>query len=158
MKRNWVYAVLVIATSCVAGMLPLHAQAAQCSLSSVAGNWAYTYSGTVFTTAGPLPAASVGHFKLDRSGNLSGGQTFNLAGQAEAEDIVGNLTLNGDCTGTATVQVFLNAQLQRTSTLAVIFDTNENHTRAIFQSVVLPDATQLPTVITFDASRLSTQN
>ena len=155
MKHNLVRAGLVIASFWIAGMLPLQAQ---CSLGSVAGNWAYTYTGTIFTNAGPLPAAAVGHFKLDRSGNINGGQTFTLAGQTEAEDISGTLTVNSDCTGTATVQVFVNAQLQRTTALAVVFDNNANHTRAIFQSVVLPDNTNLPVVVTFDGSRISTRN
>ena len=155
MKHNLVRAGLVIAGFCVAGMLPLQAQ---CSPGSVAGNWAYTYTGTIFTNAGPLLAASVGHFKLDRSGNINGGQTFTMAGQTEAEDINGNLTINDNCTGTATVRVFVNGQLQRTSTLVVAFDNNANHTRAIFQSVVLPDGTQLPVVVTFDGSRVFTRN
>jgi hypothetical protein len=155
MKYNLVRAWLLIATFCFAGMLPLEAQ---CSPASVAGNWAYTYTGTIFTNAGPLPAASVGHFKLDRSGNINGGQTFTLAGQTEAEDIRGNLTVNGDCTGTATVEVFVNGQSQRTTTLAVIFDNNANHTRAIFQSVVLPNGIHLPVVVTFDGSRIATRD
>jgi len=155
MKNILVRFGLVIAILCSASTLPLHAQ---CSQASVAGRWAYTYTGTIRTNAGALPAASVGHFKLDRSGNLSGGQTFTLAGQTDAEDINGTVTVNADCTGTATVQVLLNGQLQRTSTLAVIFDKNANHTRAIFDSVVLPDGTHLPVVITFDGSRIVTRN
>ena len=57
-----------------ASLVPLRAQAAQCSTASTAGKWAYTYTGTIFTTTGALPAASVGHFKQDAQGNLSGGQ------------------------------------------------------------------------------------
>lgn len=157
MKRNWVHALLVIASFCIASMLPLQAQAAQCSQAAAAGNWAFTYTGTVFAPTG-LPAAAVGHFKQSRTGNVTGSETFTLAGVAEQEDITGTLTVNTDCTGTATIQVFLDSQLQRTSVLAVVYDSEFTHARAIFQSVTLPDGSNLPVVITLDASRVSTQN
>ena len=157
MRHNLVHSGLVIAILCVAGMLPLQARAAQCSQASAAGNWAFTYTGTVFAPTG-LPAAAVGHFKQGHMGNVTGSETFTLAGIAEQEDITGTLTVNTDCTGTATIQVFLDGQLQRTSVRAVAYDSELTHARAIFQSVTLPNGTNLPVVITLDASRVSTQN
>lgn len=157
MKRNWVHVVLVIATSCVAGMLPLQAKAAQCSLSSVAGNWSYTYNGTVFVPQ-PLPVASVGSAHLDAQGNLKGTQTHTLAGQTEVEDVSGTYTVNKNCTGTLSVSVYLNGQLLRTATLNVSYDSNINHGRMIFTSLTLPDGTVLPAVITMDASRVFSSN
>ena len=100
----------------------------------------------------------MGHFKQDRAGNVTGRETFSLAGGAEQEDISGTVTVNPDCTGTATVQIFLNGQLQRTSVLAVAYDSDLNHGRAIFQSVTLPDGSNLPVVITFDANRVFSSN
>jgi hypothetical protein len=38
--------------------------------------------------------------------------------------------------------------------LAVVYDNNMNHARAIFQSVVLPDNTNIPVVITSDNTRV----
>ena len=98
MKRNFVYAGLVLATICIASLLPLQAHAAQCSQAAVAGSWAYTYNGTVFVP-NPLPVAVVGHAHLDSSGNLAGSQTHTLAGQTEVEDLSGTYTVNKDCTG-----------------------------------------------------------
>jgi hypothetical protein len=157
MKSKMTLAGLVIAMLCITSMLPLQAQAGQCSQASIAGNWDFTYSGTAFAS-NALPAAAVGHFKQDRAGNVTGSETFSLAGGTEQENISGTVTVSPDCTGTATVQVFLNGQLQRTSVLAVAYDSDLNHGRAIFQSVTLPDGSNLPVVITFDANRVFSTN
>jgi len=157
MKRSFVYAGLLLATICIANLLPLQAHAAQCSQASVAGNWAYTYNGTVFVP-NPLPVAAVGRAHLDSSGNVAGTQTHTLAGQTEVEDISGTYTVNKDCTGTMTISVSLNGQLLRTAILNVAYDSDENHARMIFTSLVLSDGTNLPAVITVDVSRVATKN
>jgi hypothetical protein len=123
----------------------------------VAGNWAYTYNGSVFVP-NPLPVAAVGHAHLASNGNVAGSQTHTLAGQTEAEDISGTYTVNQDCTGSMTVNVSLNGQLLRTATLNVAYDTDVNHARMIFTSVTLADGTNLPAVITADVSRVTTKD
>src|ERR1700751_4513282 len=119
-------------TTCLAfafsvALAPLQAEASHCSTAASAGKWAYTYTGTVFTQNGPLPAASVGHFSQDLAGNLTGSQTRSVAGSFGVEDISGTVSVNKDCTGTATISVFVNGQLQRTAVLAVAFYSNMNH-------------------------------
>lgn len=128
--------------------------AAHCSTAAQAGNWAYTYTGTIFTPSGPLPAAAVGHFSEDATGNLTGSQSRSVAGSSGIEDISGTASINKDCTGTATIGVFVNGVLQRTAVLALAVDSNMNHARSIFQSVTLPDGTNLPVVITIDYTRV----
>jgi len=157
MKRSFVYAGLLLATICIANLLPLQAHAAQCSQASVAGNWAYTYNGTVFVP-NPLPVAAVGHAHLDSSGNVAGTQTHTLAGQTEVEDISGTYTVNKDCTGSMTINVSVNGQLLRIATLNVAYDTDVNHARMVFTSLTLADGTNLPAVITADVSRMATKN
>jgi hypothetical protein len=152
MKRYTVYAGLVLSTICIASLLPLQA-GAQCSQASVAGNWAYTYTGTVFVP-NPLPVAAVGRAHVDTTGNETGKQTHTLAGQTEAEDTSGNFTVNKDCTGSATINVYLNGQLLRTSTLSVVYDSGITHARMLFTSLALPDGTVLPAVITLDSDRV----
>jgi len=49
---------------------------------------------------------------------------------------------------------FVNGQLQRTAVLAIAFDSNMNHGRGIFESLVLPDGTNVPVVITSDNTRV----
>ena len=135
-------------------LAPLQAETARCSTATAAGKWAYTYTGTIFTANGPLPAASVGHFSQDAAGNLTGSQTRSVAGSSGVEDISGTVSVNRDCTATATISVFVNGQLQRTAVLAIAFDNNMNHGRAIFQSLVLPDGTNVPVVLTSDNTRV----
>jgi len=139
-------------------LVPLQAEASHCSTAAAAGRWAYTYTGTIFTQNGPLPAASVGHFVQDAAGNVSGSQARSVAGNSGVEDISGTVTVNKDCTATATINVFVNGQLQRTAVLAAVYDNNMNSSRAIFQSVTLPDGTNLPVVITIDYTRLFPKN
>src|SRR5215831_9484632 len=154
MKTNVLRSLLVLGMVLTATLLPFQANAAQCSTASTAGNWAYTYSGTIFTANGPLPAASVGHFHQDLSGNITGSQTRSVAGQSGLEDISGKVSVNPNCTASATIEVFVGGVLQRTTTLALVYDSNGSHVRMIFQSVTLPDGTNVPVVITIDGNRL----
>jgi hypothetical protein len=140
----------------MAGMLPLQAQAAKCSLSSTAGNWSYTYNGTVYVPDAALIAA-VGHYHQDAQGNVTGSQTHTLAGQTEVEDIVATTTVNSDCTGSATINVYLQGTLLRTTTVNLAFDSDVKHIRMIFTSLTLSDGTVLPVVATLDGNRVTTK-
>jgi hypothetical protein len=121
----------------------------------VAGSWAYTYTGTIFTPNGPLPAASVGHFTLNSAGDVTGSQARTVAGQSGVEDISGTVSVDRDCTASATINVSVGGQLQRTAVLALVFDSNGKHVRMIFQSLTLPDSTNVPVVITIDGNKVS---
>jgi hypothetical protein len=133
------------------------AKASRCSIAAAAGKWDYTYTGTVLTSSGPLPVAAVGHYIVDSAGHLAGSQVRSVSGDSGTEDISGSATVNRDCTATATIAVFLNGELQRTAVLAVTYDSNMNHARGIFQSLTLPDGTNVPVVITSDNSRMFTR-
>lgn len=153
----------VLLTTCLAllfsvAVAPLQAEASHCSTAAAAGRWAYTYTGTIFTPNGPLLAASVGHFSADSAGNVIGSQARSVAGNSGVEDISGLVSVNKDCTGTAAVDVLINGQLQRTAVLALVYDNNMNHARGIFQSLTLPDGTNVPVVITADFTRLFPRN
>jgi hypothetical protein len=145
---------LLLGMVAVAALVPLQAQAALCSTAGVAGNWGYTYTGTIFTTSGPLPLASVGHFRQNPWGSLSGSQTRSVAGQAGVEDISGTISVNGDCTASATINVSVNGQVVRTAVIALLYDGGANHVRGIFESLTLPDGTNVPVVITIEGSRV----
>jgi len=146
--------IAVVLAAVVLGLVPVPAEASHCSTAAMAGSWGYTYVGTVFTPAGPLPAASVGHFKQDAAGNITGSQVRSVAGNAGVEDIAGSITVNQDCTATATINVFVSGELQRTAAIALVYDTNGNHARMIFESLKLPDGTNVPVVLTIDANRM----
>jgi hypothetical protein len=157
MKRIRV-SVLLWSAALMAGLLPLPASASHCTIAGVAGDWAYTYTGTIFAPNGALPAASVGHFHTDVAGNLNGGQTRTVAGASGLEDITGTVAVNHDCTATATIEVLVNGQLQRTAVLALIYDRNQNHIRGIFQSLTTFNGTAVPVVLTIDAARLFSEH
>ena len=157
---NWVFVrILTVPGAILAlALVPLQAKANQCSTAGEAGNWAYTYTGTIFTPNGPLPAASVGRFHQDAQGNVTGSQSRSIAGIPGTEDVSGTVSVNKDCTATATVNVSVNGQLQRSTTLALVYDRNGNHVRMIFQSVTLPDGTNVPVVLTVDGNRFFTKD
>jgi len=153
MKRTFVAALLALLLSTT-----LPALAEHCSLASTAGAWAYTYTGTIFTPNGPLPLASVGRYTQDLAGNVTGSQNRSVAGNSGVEDISGTVAVNSDCTATATINVLVNSELQRTAAFALVYDSNGNHARMIFQSLTLPDGTNVPVVITLDANRIVSRN
>jgi len=154
MKTSSARVLPVLSAALVLALSPLPANAGVCSNAATAGNWAYTYTGTIFTQNGPLPIASLGHYHQDAAGNVTGSQARSVAGSPGVEDISGTVIVNKGCTATATINVFVNGQLQRTTTLALVYDSNGNHVRMIFQSVTLPDGTNVPVVITIDGNRL----
>jgi hypothetical protein len=156
-KKPIVYTLLVLAAAFVFALTPVQARA-HCSNASTAGNWDYTYTGTIFTQSGPVPAASVGHYKQDAAGNIKGNQTRSVAGDSGVEDIAGSVSVNKDCTANATIKVFVSGQLQRTAVLALTYDSDGNHVRMIFQSLTLPDNTNVPVVITNEGNRLFTRH
>jgi hypothetical protein len=143
----------------ILGFATLRAEAGSCSQAALAGRWTYTYTGTIFTPSGAFPLASVGRFHQDAAGNIQGTQTRSVAGSSGVEDISGTISVNSDdCSATGTINVIVDGQLQRTAILALAYDQDGNHMRAIFQSLTLPDGTNLPVVITIDGNRVNTKN
>jgi hypothetical protein len=54
--------------------------------------------------------------------------------------------------------VLVNGQLQRTALIALVYDSDGNHVRGIFQSLTLPDGTNIPVVLTIDGNRFFTKH
>src|SRR5713226_9094866 len=80
MNTKHARALLVLGATFILALAPLQAEA--CSTAGQAGKWAYTYTGTIFTQNGPLPAASVGRFRQDTAGNITGSQARSVAGNS----------------------------------------------------------------------------
>ena len=115
----------------------------QCSLRSVAGDFAYTVTGTRLPVG---PAASVGSVHFDRDGNLAGTQTLSLNGTiVQGEVLSGTITVNADCTGSSTI-IVSNTPFPRTSHLSVVWVDSSNAFRAIF--------TDAGTILTVDGVRI----
>jgi hypothetical protein len=120
-----------------------------CSIHQLTGQWGYSYVGSI--TAGPAagPAASVGSFTEDAAGNISGSQTRSFNGDIAEETLNGTITLNPDCTAVATINVYLNGALERSTVLNAVYVDNERAFRAIF--------TMPYTVITIDGKKIDPQ-
>ena len=127
----------------------------QCSLAKSAGKWAFSISGSI-PAIGPVGA--VGMFNQDASGNITGSETRSLNGDIADETLTGTATVNSDCSGMDSFQVFENGVLVRTSWLSVVYDDNGREARAVFTSIVLPDGTSLPSILTVEAQRLFTRD
>jgi hypothetical protein len=125
--------------------------ARSCSTASIAGKFGFTTTGSIPAIG---PVAATGLFTQDASGNITGTQTRSLNGDIADETFTGTATVNRDCTGTDTIQVFQSGVLVRTTTLHVVYDDNGREARAIFTSLVLPDGTTLPSIITIEARRI----
>ena len=123
----------IIACSVLAvlGGLTQTAQARECNLSSVAGQYGYTSSGSIVLPASG-PFAAVGHVTLTRTATFTGAQTTSVFGNIFAETVNGTYEVNRDCTGSATVYVYRGTQLVRTSIINLVWDDNQREFRAIF--------------------------
>jgi hypothetical protein len=129
------------------------AQAADsaCSLARAAGTYGFTDSGTV---VGIGPRTAVGTFTLDAAGNLLNGvATSSLNGIIADETFSGTYTVNANCTGTISVEIFASGIELFAVTLNTAFDDNMKELRGIFTSVVAPDGTSLSTVVNVDARK-----
>jgi hypothetical protein len=128
------------------------AEGSSCSLSRAAANWTITDSGTVI---GIGPRAALGKFTLTAGGILLNGvATSSLNGVIAEETFNGTYTVNSDCTGTISVEIFSSGGNELFAvTLNVIFDKKMEHMQGLFTSVVTPGGATLPTVIAAEGRR-----
>ena len=124
-----------------------------CSNASAAGRWGFTTNGTVVSIG---PRDSLGIFTLDGAGNLLNGKaTSSLNGSVTDETFSGTYSVNPDCTGKFSIEIFdLSGNKLLTATLNIVFDDNVRELRAMYTSAVLPNGTPLGTVITAQGKRL----
>jgi hypothetical protein len=123
-----------------------------CSMTTVAGEWGYTETGSVLQPTGWIPSASQGSYTLDSNGNFSGTRYGSVGGNTI---IAGNATVNSDCTGTQTVKIYdQSGNLLFTAVKALLYVDNAREVRAIVTSVVRADGTNVSTVLTVNGKKL----
>jgi hypothetical protein len=127
-----------------------------CSTARVAGEWGYTKTGTIYLPTGAVaPFGSIGTFALDADGYVEGRQLASVAGGISGGELYGTFTIDPDCTGTMTVSVYdPSGNLLRTISMSVVVDDKARELRALVTSLVLPNGTALPAVITGEAKRV----
>jgi len=146
----WFTAVL-LATPVVSIDATAQAHNRHCSDASVIGRCGFTTEGTIL---GVGDVAAVGIVAFDSQGIVSGKQTRSLSGQVADETFSGTYTMNADCTGTETIDVFQTGVKVRTAALSFVILNNGGEARALFRSLVLPNGVSLLNVITIEAKRL----
>jgi hypothetical protein len=126
----------------------------RCSLATVAGNYGFTLTGTLILPTGGVGVAGAGLATITSEGNFSGTESRSVGGGTAQETLGGTITVNSDCTGTLTAPVFESGELVRTSVFSVVFDDNSKELRAIQTSLVLPNGTSVPNVITVEGRKI----
>jgi len=155
MKCNVVTKVVVafaFALALVSLVPSAHGQ--QCSFAHAAGKYGFTDIGTV---VGVGPRTAVGILTLDAAGNVVNGKaTSSLNGAMAEEAFSGTYTVNPDCTGTFSVNVYHpSGTLLFTGTLDLAWDDVEmKELRFIFTSVKLPNGTPLSIVISGNGRKM----
>ena len=131
--------------------------AEKCSTANAAGKWEFSLEGTLFVP-NPVPGAAVGTASLDAAGNATGTEARNVGGGFANETITGSWTVNSDCTGILTANIYESGVLVRVSVLSLVFYDNSTKFRGVQQSLTLPDGTPVPVVLTFEGNKLFTDD
>ena len=125
-----------------------------CSNRTLLGDYGAKIEGTLL---GPNWAVrTLVLFRFDGHGNVTsfGHPVVNGAPPAEEwAETAGTYTVNPDCTGTISVEIFASGTEILAVTLSIAFDEDMKHMRGIFTSAATPNGTQLPTVINLDARK-----
>ena len=128
---------------------------AACTSATAAGTFGFTTTGTLILPTGPAPVAAVGVVSFDRDGNTTGSQDRSVGGVFAHETLIGTLTVNRDCTISLVANVYDGSgNLVRTSTTPGVLVNNGKQIRAIFETVVLPNGPNLPSILTIEANRI----
>ncbi len=157
--RTSCFAMLLLSVAAIAS-----AQGRTCSDRSLAGAWGYTETGTVIATfkddtSGSLPAAAVGRYDFDTTGNFSGTQYSSANGTVSEETKQGTYTVSSDCTGTLEINTYdsTGPVLKRSSVWAIVIDDNAMEIRGMMRSMqvfVPPVFKNAAPIMTLTAKRL----
>lgn len=126
-------------------------EGAPCSLARAAGSWAFTDNGTVI---GVGPRVAVGVLTLSETGNvLNGVATSSLNGSIADETFFGTYTVNSNCTGTISVEIFQSGTEILAVTGNIAFDDRMQELRGIFTSALVPNGPSLSTAVALEARK-----
>jgi hypothetical protein len=146
---------IVVAVALLAAPALIRAQDFRyCSNATSAGKWGFTTNGVLLTSAGAVPVTATGRFTQDFNGNLAGSQVRSLGRGVAHETFTGTITTNPDCTAKYTISVYDDSgNLLRTSVLDAVFTNNGRKAHVVFESIVLPNGTSLPSVLSIDGDK-----
>lgn len=157
--RSKMLVLAVLAASVVSMAVSAHAR--QCSITNVAGTYGFSVNGTLILpigpggTAVPVPVNAVGTITLHPDGTASGKEDRSVGGQFAKESIgPASWSVNADCTGKLTAEVFVGTTLNRTSVLRFVVDDNLSEIRVMQESLTFADGSKPPAVISFEGRRI----
>jgi hypothetical protein len=119
MRRNPLFtATLVLLAFALFPATAPQAMAADCTLASAAGSWAYSFNGAVFNAQANtfVPLATMGKIDFDGHGKVNGSETDASPAGIQPVTFTGTYTENPDCSGTITLTT------SSSQTLTVSFD------------------------------------
>ena len=126
-----------------------------CSSFSPAGTWGISHSGTIIFPTGAVPVVIVGTITVDTNGKVSGTQTSSMGGQISKTTLRGTLTMNPDCTGTFTAEVYdQSGTLLRTVVWEAVYVDRAREAYGVATSLTLPNGASLPTIMPGQAKRM----
>src|ERR1035441_5502459 len=121
MKRKIAQTTLLLSVAALCLSLAPAAQRGQkCSTAKAAGKWEFSLEGTLFVP-NPVPGAAVGIASIDAAGNATGTEARNVGGGFANETVTGSWTVNSDCTGILTANIYESGVLVRVSVLSLVF-------------------------------------
>lgn len=160
--RDQLGRLIVLATLSLAAAGAASAQDRRYSCSEVdlKGAWGYTETGTVVapSPSGPVSilAVAVGTYRFDFQGNFQGTQKSSAGGTINEDAKVGTYSLDSDCTGTLTLQIFdsTGTTLRRNSVWQFVLVDNATELRGIMTKMTLPNGVSLSPIMTVTARKL----
>ncbi len=137
--------ILFVATVCMSMVSTTKAQGPACSLALAAGKYANSMDG-VFAGS---PFAAVELVTVSADGNFVSQQTESLNGAVHHVRLTGEITLDADCTGTASWKTEESGILVGFGTLDLVFDDDMREVRFVLTSITLndPDKTPIPVTV-----------
>jgi len=126
-----------------------------CTMAGRAGEYGYTWTGTMFFPTGAVPVAAVGRGTFDEEGNFEATQTVSRGGTISPLTVKGTYTVNPDCTGTITASVYdQSGNLTSKVTWATVSVNNMTEAQATMTSMVTANGTNVPVTITSNTKKL----
>ena len=120
-----------------------------CSTARLAGEWGYTFTGTLIPPIGAMPFAGVGRATFDEEGNVLNTQFSSANGAVSPSTVKGTITVDPDCIGTILVDIYdQSGNLLRKSAWFAVVDDYAREIRAIMTSLELPNGTKVPAIVT----------
>jgi hypothetical protein len=144
---------LLFASLCVAWPAAVRAAVDEheCSLATLHGGFAFTFTGTAHTAEGPFPRAGIGRLEFDGHGNLVGTNTTNADGTVLRRTLVGTYTVEADCTGS--IAITFTDEVGGQATFDVVIDDDGTEYRTV--STPPPDAMNPATLISVARKQFS---